>query len=173
MKTVKKLLILGFIAIVAFGGFMAFGNSRTTAAEKKAVTEPEAGPAKDTKGAAAEVQRKQEGAKVVVYYFHGNVRCPSCIKLEEYSGEAINNGFQKELSAGSVEFRSINVDEEANKHFIQEYQLVSRSVVVSKIENGKEVKWKNLDMIWHLVGNHDKYAEYIKNETKNIIEGKS
>ncbi len=79
MKTVKKLLILGFIAIVAFGGFMAFGNSRTTAAEKKAVTEPEAGPAKDTKGAAAEVQRKQEGAKVVVYYFHGNVRCPSCI----------------------------------------------------------------------------------------------
>ncbi len=173
MKIVKKVVILGFIAIVAFGGFMAFENSQTTAAEKKAVTETKAEPSKDTKGAADEVQQKQEGAKVVVYYFHGNVRCPSCIKLEEYSGEAINNGFQKELSAGAVEFKSINVDEEPNRHFIQEYQLVSRSVVVSKIENGKEVKWKNLDMIWHLVGNHDKYVEYIKNETQNIIEGKS
>lgn len=173
MKTVKKIVIFGFIAIVAFGGFMTFGNSQTTAAEKKAVTEPKAEPAKDTKGTAAEVQQKQEAAKVVVYYFHGNVRCPSCIKLEEYSGEAINNGFQKELSDGTVEFKSINVDEEANKHFIQEYQLVSRSVVVSKIEKGKEVKWKNLDMIWQLVSNHDKYVEYIKNETKNIIEGKS
>lgn len=172
MKKVNSMVILGVAALIVFGGFIAFGGKNATAGDKKdpsASTKTEA--SKDAK--TSEVQQKQEGAKIIAYYFHGNVRCPTCIKLEEYSGEAVNQGFIDEIKNGRLEFKSLNVDEETNSHYIKDYSLVSRSLVLSKIENGKEVKWKNLDMIWNLVRDHDKFIEYVKAETKKMMEEKS
>lgn len=171
VKKVNSVVILGIAALIFFGGFIAFGGNNATAGDKKATPITKMEASKDAK--ASEVQQKQESAKIIAYYFHGNVRCPTCIKLEEYSGEAINQGFSNEIKNGRLEFKSLNVDEETNSHYIKDYSLVSRSLVLSKIENGKEVKWKNLDMIWNLVRDHDKFMEYVKTETKKMMEEKS
>jgi hypothetical protein len=48
---------------------------------------------------------------IVVYYFHGNVRCPTCITLEEYSKEAVETFFADELESGRVQWQVINFDE--------------------------------------------------------------
>lgn len=176
MKNLKTLLMFGFAAIIACGGFLVFGTSSVKAgndmtaantAPKPSATAPPKAPEQK-----AEVQQKQETIKTIVYYFHGNVRCPSCTLLEEYSEEAVKQGFPSEISSGKLEFRSVNVDEEANRHFITDYQLVSRSVVVSRIENGKEAEWKNLDNIWNLFRNRDKFIEYVRDETKKVMEKK-
>ena len=39
----------------------------------------------------------------------------------------------------------VNVDEPANEHFIKDYQLYSKSIVIVKMQDGKELKWENLD----------------------------
>jgi hypothetical protein len=96
--------------------------------------------------AAAEQQGTKEGAKIVVTYFRGNIRCPTCMELEAYSGEAVKEGFPQEIAKGTVEFKTVNIDEGENRHFVKDYQLVSRAVVISKMENGKEIKWKNFDL---------------------------
>lgn len=169
MKAIKAAVVLSLIAVTIITVSFSLDGHKAEASDKKEVT-----PATEkAKASPAEVQKKQEGIKVVAYYFHGNVRCPTCMKLEEYSGEAINQGFSDEIKKGSLEFKSVNIDEGSNSHFVQDYQLVTRSLVISKIENGKEVKWKNLDMIWNLVRDHDKYIEYVKEETKKMIEDKS
>lgn len=173
MKKIKSLLVLGLIALVAFGGFMAFDSSKATAEDKKTTAVLKSEVPKDTKNTSSEVQQKQEGAKVIAYYFHGNVRCPTCMKLEEYSGEAVNQGFAEEIKKGSLEFIPLNVDQDANSHYIKDYALVSKALVLSKTVKGKEVKWKNLDMIWNLVRDHDKFIEYVRDETKKMIEEKS
>ena len=63
MENVRKHVFVVFAVLV-------FLTGATGAAEKK-----------------AEIPSERE--KVIVYYFHGTYRCPSCTKIEKWSYEAI------------------------------------------------------------------------------------
>lgn len=108
--------------------------------------------------------------KVIAYYFHGNRRCKSCLAIEEYSHNAIDSGFKDELTSGVLEFHVINRDEKENKHFTKDYQLYTSSLVLSKIENDKEVKWKNLEKVWQLKGNKNELIKYVQNEIDSLLK---
>jgi len=120
-------------------------------------------PSKTATPLQATVQRSK--SKVIAYYFHGTFRCTTCRTIEKYSHDAIQQYFSKELDDGRVEFRVVNVEEPENRHFIQDYQLVSKSLVLSLVTEGKETKWQNLPDIWKLVGSKDDFYQYVKNET--------
>jgi len=70
------------------------------------------------------------GVKIVAYYFHGTTRCATCRKIETFAHEAIQAGFGEALKAGSLEWRTLNVEEPANQHFIKDYRLYTKSVVL-------------------------------------------
>jgi hypothetical protein len=110
-------------------------------------------------------------AKVIAYYFHGTVRCPTCYKLEQYSKEAIESNFKDALASGKLEFKVVNVEDKRNEHFVNDYQLYTKSLVISLIENGKEVKSKNLTKIWDYVGNKQKFFEYVTSEINGFLKG--
>jgi hypothetical protein len=99
-----------------------------------------------------------------VYYFHGNVRCSNCRNFEAYSNEIIQKAFAPELKTGRLEWRVMNVDEPSNKHFIEDYQLITRSVIVAKMQDGCQVEWKNLSRIWELVRDKSAFMNYIQTE---------
>ena len=107
--------------------------------------------------------------KVIVYYLHGNRRCATCMKLEAYSKEAIETGFVNELEQGTLEWRAVNYEEEENEHFADAYELYTKAVILSRIVKGEEAGWKNLDKIWDLVGDHEKFIEYVQSETKTFL----
>lgn len=111
--------------------------------------------------------------KVIAYYFHGNMRCMTCRKIEAYTKKAIQTGFQKALKDGRLEFRVVNVDEPDNEHFVGDYQIVTRSVVIAEFEDSKQKQWKNLDQLWELVGNEQAFLKYIQDETLSYLEGKN
>ncbi len=110
--------------------------------------------------------------KTIVYYFHGNMRCRTCNKIEAYTKEAITAGFAKELAAGSLEIRVVNTDKSENEHFIKDFQLTNRSVVLALSHEDKVEKWKNLDRIWLLVRKKENFQSYIEEETRTFIESK-
>ena len=113
---------------------------------------------------------KVHNSKVIAYYFHGTFRCSTCRTIEEYSHEAIQTYFAKELGNGGLEFRPVNVDEPENKHFIQDYQLVTRSLVLSLVSDGKEKKWKNLPEVWKLVRDKERFFQYVKDEVAIFLK---
>ena len=92
-------------------------------------------------------------AKVIAYYFHGNFRCATFTTMEDYSRQAIETNFKDELDSGKLEFRAINVEESENEHFADYYQLYTKSLILSFVKDGKEIKSKNLDQIWQLARN--------------------
>ena len=110
----------------------------------------------------AQAAEDAKGAHVVAYYFHGTFRCPTCHKLEQYSKEAIEANFKDELSSGKLVFRVINIDEKENQHFVNDYQLYTKSLVISLVKDGKEIKSKNLTKIWDYVGDKQKFIDYVK-----------
>lgn len=81
----------------------------------------------------------------------------------------MTSGFEDQLKDSSIIWRIVNFEEEGNEHFAKEYQLYSQSLIVSRLHDGKEAKWKNLDKIWKLVHNKDKFIAYVQTEIKEFL----
>ena len=155
---------------------VAAKQSDTMSASGKSVVAAESRSLKETVTkqqnpvSSSQVAEKSRNAKVIAYYFHGTFRCSTCQTIEKYSKEAIETYFAKELGNGTLEFRPVNVEEPENKHFIQDYQLVTRSLVLSLVSDGKEMKWKNLPYVWKLVRDKDKFFQYVKDEVEIFLK---
>ena len=118
----------------------------------------------------SQVAEKSQNAKVIAYYFHGTFRCSTCQTIEKYSKEAIEHYFANELKKGILEFKPLNVEEAENRHYIQDYQLFSKALVISIVKEDKEVTWKNLTDVWKLVTDKDKFFQYVKDEVEKFLK---
>jgi len=94
-----------------------------------------------------------------ICYFYGNARCASCFKIEKYTQEVFVENFEDEL-----EFKSFDVSTPENKHFIEDYKLYTQSVILVKIEDGKEIGYQNLDKVWNYLRDEKKFKAYVKGE---------
>jgi hypothetical protein len=108
--------------------------------------------------------------KVIAYYFHGNYRCASCTKIEKYSRDAISRYFDNEIKQGFLTFKTVNTDLSENKHFLQDYQLYTKSLVLIAVKNNKTLKWKNLDKVWQHLNNQNNFNNYVQTETKKFLD---
>ncbi len=111
-----------------------------------------------------------QDTRLIVYYFHGDVRCATCHKLETYAKESLDTNFQDDIASNKIVWKPVNVDKPENKHFIQDYELVTKSVVLSRIVDGKEIEWKNLDQIWQKVADKNEYLQYIHDGIVKFLE---
>lgn len=113
---------------------------------------------------------KSQNSKVIAYYFHGTFRCTTCRTIEKYSKEAIEHYFANELKNGTLEFKPLNVEEAENRHYTQDYQLFSRSLVISLVKQDKEITWKNLTDVWKHVRDKEKFFQYVKDEVEKFLK---
>lgn len=116
------------------------------------------------------LQRFNRADKVIAYYFHGNYRCASCTKMEKYSRDAITMYFDKEIKQGVISFKTVNTDLSENKHFLQDYQLYTKSLVLIAVKNNKTLKWKNLEKTWQHLNSKNDFYKYVQTETRKFLE---
>ena len=142
---------LGYALLAFVGISLAFAFLQEKRSESQAATEPQpsqamkADPppqapagdkspdaAKQPGGTAAKSSAKAKPATakqpimkstVIARYCHGHARCSNCIKIEQYSREAIEAGLRKDLDSGRLRFEVVDVEEPANRHYIQDYGL--------------------------------------------------
>jgi hypothetical protein len=84
---------------------------------------------------------------VLVRYFHGDVRCSTCLQFEDWSKTAAES-FPEELADGRLQWQPINFDQPENQHYIKDYGLADKSLVLVREEDGKSVRWKNVEEFW-------------------------
>lgn len=112
-------------------------------------------------------------AGTVAYYFHGTMRCPTCLKMEQYAREAIEEAFAAEMDAGLIEWHGVNYDEPANEHFLKEYGLTASALVVVGASSGGPGQWRNLDRIWDLVNDEGAFKAYVVEAVTAMLRGES
>jgi hypothetical protein len=110
--------------------------------------------------------------RVIIYYFHTTARCPTCYKIEEYTKEAVRAGFTEELKMDRLEFLTINVDAPENQHYVNDYGLYTKSVVLSEIVNGRQTRFKNLTQVWELHQDKEAFIKYLNVEISAFLAGK-
>lgn len=107
---------------------------------------------------------------VQAYYFHATRRCSTCMKLEQYSRGSIETNFKDQLKNGTLRFNEINFDEPENRHFLQDYKLTYRALVIVRYKDGKQVTYKNLEKIWQLVRSEHEFSDYVKTEVDAMLK---
>ena len=145
MKTGALVLALAGSGIAVVTGTVAVAPQKPKAATAVAAT-PAASPG------------------ILVYYFHATTRCATCRTIEAYAHETVASRFAADLEARRLEWRTVNVEEPANEHFIRDFQLYTRSVVVVDAKDSK--RYKILDRVWQLVGNKTAFQSYVEREIR-------
>lgn len=106
---------------------------------------------------------------LVVYYFHGDTRCPTCRKIESYSHDAVQTAFADELADNKLLWKVVNYEQPESSHFATEYEIVSPTVVLVRTAEGAVADWRNLARVWELVGDREAFTEYIQDETRSML----
>lgn len=118
--------------------------------------------------AATDPTKKESGKKIIVYYFHGNYRCSSCIQVEKFTRKAVSI-IQKQKSVYQIEIKVINRDLPENTNFVKKYVLENQSVIMADYSGEKQIRWKNCDKIWDFYTNEKDYIKYIRNEIEEYL----
>jgi hypothetical protein len=100
--------------------------------------------------------------QIVVYYFHGERRCKTCLTIEAYAKETVDTRFAKQLSSGDLVWEVVNYDGEGNGHFVEEFALVSASLVIVETNDGEMVRFEVLQKAWSLVRDKTGFQRYVR-----------
>ena len=115
------------------------------------------------------LERAAEHTQVIAYYFHGTIRCETCLRIEKQAREAIERRFPVELTEKRLVFEAVNYDKPENAHFSKDYELPCPSLVVVRQKGTKAEKWKLLGETWEHVENPIKFNEYVESETAKLL----
>lgn len=89
-----------------------------------------------------------EGEQVVVTYYHGTIRCFTCLEIERLSRKTLEERFADRLAAGELEWRAVDYDLPKNASAIERYNLTSPSLIISRREDGRETGWRLAGETW-------------------------
>jgi hypothetical protein len=110
------------------------------------------------------------GRQVVAYYFHGKLRCKTCVGMEGMATEVLKTDFPAQLKDRTIDWRVVNYDDSANEHFIKDYQLVGPAIVLVELAGGKQVRYRNLDKIWQLAHEEDEFKQYVRTQVAAFLK---
>jgi hypothetical protein len=179
----KKSIGYALLAFVVITLGFAFVQERRSASQADAAPQapaddrsPDAGtrtPAAAAKPSAkaGSVPKKRPVARgtVIARYCHGHARCSNCIKIEQYSREAIETGLRKDIDSGRLRFEVVNIDEPAHRHYVQDYGLYTKSLVLISEAGGKELRHKVLNDVWNHLNDKDAFMAYVRAETEGFL----
>ncbi len=107
--------------------------------------------------------------RVIVYYVHGSIRCITCNKIETMAHDVVERDFADAMQTGRVEWRTANFQE--NQALAGRYDIASSTLVLVRVEGGKEAAFKRLDKVWTLVDDPTAFSTYIADEIRAFMGG--
>ncbi len=150
-RSSRKLLFFVLVAAAGWFAVQAWQNRPDS-------TATQAGPAGPSKP-----------NRVVAYYFHVTARCSTCKTIQAYTEDALATGFRDALASGDLEWRPVNIQRAENRHFVQDYKMYARSVVIVRYRDGAQVEWRNLEEIWNLLESKPAFAKYVQRNVREYL----
>lgn len=113
----------------------------------------------------AQSNENQQGAqeisseKVEVYYFHNTRRCATCQAIEDITKSTLDEFYSAQLKSGSINFQSLNLEEDATASIAKQLKVSGQSLLV--VKSGKKKDLTN-DAFMYATSKPDKLKEKIK-----------
>jgi len=107
---------------------------------------------------------------VIAYYFHRTFRCPTCRAIEANAEQVIRKNFAQELADGRLTWMPFNLDEPGGQEFEKEFNISISTLVIAKMKGDNNTEYKKLEKVWDLLGDSDKFSQYITEEIKKYLQ---
>lgn len=104
--------------------------------------------------------------RTVVYYMHATIRCFTCNMVEATADDLIRSEYASALKDGSLEWKQVNYQEETD--LASRYNVGGNTIIVVKVQDGKETKVRKLDEVMALAGKPEKLKSYIRQGIQGI-----
>ena len=156
----KRVSIIGLPSIAASLGLLAIclaGVQQAAGAEAadKPADKPAAAPSH----------------QVFACYFHRTSRCPTCERVSDYIEAAIGTGFKADVEAGSVKIVMVDFQDPKNEKFTKAYKVISPTLVLLDVHDGKVTAWKEAPKVWSLVARKAEFFSYVQGEVRGYLDG--
>lgn len=122
-----------------------------------------------TPGAQVPASLPDGPTKIIVYYFHGTLRCQTCLDIEQHARETVFESYFADLMEGTIEWRSVNYEVPENRHYSNDFDLPYPSLVVVREQAGYAAEWKLLGKTWELVSEPAALRDYVRAELGALL----
>ncbi len=106
---------------------------------------------------------------LVVYYFHGDIRCPTCRAIESQTHETVQNDFADQLENSQIVWKILNYDKPEGADLAKQFDVHMANVVLVQMSGGEVKNWKRLDQVWALVGDKPAFTEFVRTEISQML----
>lgn len=93
--------------------------------------------------------------RYTAYYFHGKIRCETCLKIEKLSEAALRQSFAELFRQSRLTWQSLNTDLPENVHFRKDFNLSTSSLVLVQESGGKVTRFRLVDQVWDWIQEPD------------------
>jgi hypothetical protein len=145
MKTFKPSFLLMFVALVLFGC-----NAPTT----------------DKQTSNNQTSENVISDDIQIYYFHNTKRCATCNAVEDETLMALELFYKENIEAGTIEFTSLNLEEEEGEALAQTLKISGQTLLLVKGET--QVNLTN-DGFMNARTNPSKFHEILRTQIDNLL----
>jgi len=103
---------------------------------------------------------------IQVYYFHNTKRCATCNAVENETKMALDMLYPEQSEAGTIEFTSLNLEEEEGEKMAESLQVSGQTLLLVKGEN--QVNLTN-DGFMNARTNPTKFHEILKSNIDQLL----
>lgn len=106
---------------------------------------------------------------LIVYYFHGNQRCPTCRAIEAQSFEVVQTEYAAALDRGQLVWETLNYDNPSGKDLAKFFDVEAAVVVLAQVQDSHVTGSKRLDEVWALVDDKPAFARFLRDEIARML----
>ena len=117
----------------------------------------------------AQQPQAQDSTVIRVLYFHGTIRCHTCLQIEEFTKLTMEIRFQDEIQRGKIVWKPIDYEKENDTASVRKYGLENQALIISKVVNGRETEWRKLSRIWEMVEDFNGFQEYVAENIRSSV----
>jgi len=154
---IAKQVVRSFLLVIVLGSLAIWANREYQKSQASAVP------------AASENLPVVTGDQVVMTYFISGTRCEMCKKIEALARETAEKDFADLLSSKRLVFRVIDTGEPGHAHYTKDYQLTSKTVILSHRKDGKETEWADMAKVWDLLDDAPGFHAYLGEQIRKYL----
>lgn len=110
------------------------------------------------------------GDRVEVLYFFGKNRCISCMNIERYTKEVLDENFSKEIKEGKIVYKMIDYTLTENERIAEKYEVAWSSLLINKWQNGVEtINDMTAFSFDHTNTNEETFKKVITEKIKSLL----
>ena len=123
-------------------------------------------PSSDNQTSENQTDEIVQSDDIQVYYFHNTKRCATCNSVEDETLMALELYYKENIKAGTIEFTSLNLEEEVGEKMAESLQVSGQTLLLVKGET--QVNLTN-DGFMNARTNPTKFHEILKSQIDQLL----